>query len=562
VQFRANKKAAISRVLSRSFTETVRASAMILSAPHPKTKAILINFSTLFKSQLARLTYYMRRGFRYYKRSMKMDSRLSKLGRLLNLKKNLEIEYKAYFARYGSSTVVPEGSRMRITLRLSLSERPDTNYRPRLADDRVGHFLMVAKDYTSDRVHSRYIRYITRWNLEKKYPKKKLSEPKKPIVFWLENAIPKRYRPAVRRGITVWNDAFERAGFKNAIVAKQQPVNAKWDGADVRYNTVRWFLAHRAGFAQGPSRIDPLTGQIYDADIRVSADMATYLYRQFKMQVSPMMWLKGTGAHTLLQPFSHAQSLLRLERALKQLKKRPRMPKGHLHNRWRHCDFARGSMIQAALGWHLMELRGMLPNRALEKKFIDEFMVSVIAHEVGHTLGLRHNFKASTLHDHSKLHDRKLTLKNGLTNSMMEYTPVNLAPPGKKQGEFWQTTLGPYDKWAIEYAYKPFPQAKTMEAEKPFLNKIASRVAKHELAYGTDEDAFGSASPFSVDPTTMRWDLGKEPLDFHQTRITIAKELWKRVEKKFEKPTSSYQRMRSVFNMGMGIYFRAGIQAA
>lgn len=562
VRFRVNKKLPIARVMKRSFTDTVRATVPVLSQPHPKTKAILVDFKSLFMRQLARLTFWMRRGRRYYQRSMAMDARLSRIGRLTNLPRNLEMEFKAFFRRYGSSSVVPPGSKMRITLRYSISERPTTTYRPRLADDRVGHFLMVAKDYSNDRVDSRYIRYITRWNLEKKYPNKKISVPKKPIVFWLENAIPKRYRAAVRRGITVWNDAFEQAGFRNAIVAKQQPDNAKWDGADVRYNMIRWFLAHRAGFAQGPSRIDPITGQIYDADVRVDADMGAYLYRQFKMQVSPMRWLRGTGVHTLLYPFEHINSLQKLEASLKRLNRRPSFPKGHKPNNWRFCDHARGSMIQAALGWHLMKLRGVLPDPTLEKRFIDEFMVSLIAHEVGHTLGLRHNFKASTLHDHKHMHDKARTRKMGLTNSMMEYSPVNLAPPGKKQGEFWQTTLGPYDKWAIQYAYTPFPKAKTILAEKPYLDKIARRVADPKLAYATDEDAFGSASPFSVDPTTLRWDLGKEPLDYYKTRVQIANELWKRVEKQFGKKTSSYQKIRNVFSMAVGVYFRAGIQAA
>jgi len=166
--------------------------------------------------QIARLEFWLRRGKRLYKRSVAMDAKLSRFGKIKNFKKNLEMEFEAFFIRYGNTAVIPSGPRMRVNLRYSISERPDTGYRPRLADDRVGHFLMIAKDYTNDRVDTRYIRYITRWHLEKKYPKKALSVPKKPIVFWLENAIPKRYRPAVKRGIEVWNQAFERAGFKDA----------------------------------------------------------------------------------------------------------------------------------------------------------------------------------------------------------------------------------------------------------------------------------------------------------------------------------------------------------
>lgn len=566
VRFRVNKKKALSRVMDRSFTDTVHGYAPILSAPHPKRKSILIDFKRLFQYQLAGLTYYVRVRMRYYQRTLRMHKTLSQIYLLKTFPKNVEVGFDAFFRRIGSSVTVPSGSMMRIKLRYSLSERPSTKYRPRLADDRVGHFLMIAKDYSDDRRDTRYIRYITRWHLEKKYPKKKLSVPKKPIVYWLDNGIPKRYRAAVSRGITIWNDAFREAGFKNAMVAKQQPANAKWDGADVRYNTIRWFMAHRAGFAQGPSRIDPLTGQIYDADIRVDADMALYLNSQFRMQVAPIRAMGGLGLRTLLEPLRQMTKLAKLESALKRLNHRPTFHDKHGHKhaakRWRFCDYARGSMVQATLGWHLMEMRGMLPNPEMEKRFIDEFMVSLIAHEVGHTLGLRHNFKASTLHTITQLHDSKRTKKMGLTNSMMEYTPVNLAPTGKKQGQFWQTTLGPYDKWAIKYAYTPFPEAKTIAAERPMLNKIAKRVAEHKLAYATDEDAFGSVSPYSVDPTTLRWDLGREPLNFYKTRIAIANEMLAKVEKKFENPKSSYQKMRRVFNMSVGTYFRAGLQAA
>lgn len=143
----------------------------------------------------------------------------------------------------------------------------------------------------------------------------------------------------------------------------------------------------------------------------------------------------------------------------------------------------------------------MLRARAKLKPPFDDFIVSVISHEVGHTLGLRHNFKSQVpLHTLEQLHDTARTKHMGLTNSVMEYTPVNLAAPGQKQGEYWQTTLGPYNHWAIEYAYRPLP-ARTPEEELPYLNRIASRVAKHELAYATDEDAFGFTS---VNPTAER----------------------------------------------------------
>ena len=528
---------------------------------HPKRKTFLVDFSPLFFKNLAGLSYYIRFKGRIFRRAIAFDKRHSRFGTIRNFPKNMELELKAFFRKPRKSIAVPPGFSMRILLRYSISALPNTGYRPRLGDDRVGYFMMIAKDYSSDKVDTRYIRYINRWDLKKKQPKSKLSAPKKPIVFWLENAIPLPYRAAVAKGILLWNTAFKRAGFKNAIVVKQQPVNAKWDPADVRYNTIRWFLANRAGFAQGPSRTNPLTGQIYDADIRVSADMTMFLSMSYRWRITPLQSMGVPGLQEFFNPGGRNHSILKsLEQAIHRFDQKPLHPhqhKGHRHTRF--CTYGRGAAQQAALGYHLLKLRGTFPNARKEKKFIDNFVIGLIAHEVGHTLGLRHNFKGSTLHTYKDLHDPKKTIAMGLTNSVMDYTPVNLALPGEKQGQYWQTTLGPYDLWAIEYGYKPFPKAKTIKAEIPYLQKVAARVAEHKLAYATDEDTFGTRSP---DPYSQRWDLGLDSLHYYQTRTKLALELWSRIEKKFGTPKFSYQIMRRVFGMGLGTYIRAGLQAS
>ena len=162
-----------------------------------------------------------------------------------------------------------------------MSERPQTGYRPRLADDRVGHFVNSIEDYSEDARYTTTKRLINRWHLEKQDPSAALSPPKQPIVFWLENTIPLKYRDAIRDGILMWNKAFERIGFQNAVQVKQQPDDADWDPADVRYSTIRWFAGYPdPGFAQGPSRTDPETGEIYDADIRFSESMTRFFRRE------------------------------------------------------------------------------------------------------------------------------------------------------------------------------------------------------------------------------------------------------------------------------------------
>ncbi len=555
VKFRVSPKSALSKIIDRSFASSIRATNIVLSDVHPKRKSFLIDATKFLTQDLLGVARFARF----------FALRTTTIEKVNAFPKNLELTMDGLFVSRTKTATTPPGAAM-IKLRYSISTMPEPGFRPRYADDRVGHFMMVAKDFTRDDVDTRYIRYVTRWRLEKKNPRARISEPKTPITFWLENGIPRRYRDAVAKGILMWNQAFDRIGFKNAVVARQQPDNATWDPADIRYNSVRWFLANSAGFAQGPSRIDPLTGEIYDADIRVSSEMTLFLNQQFSLQIEPLSALQGSGLEFMLaeNEFSGLKPFHTLLQDYKQqmaeLKKKAAQPAFHNNRQQFHCAHMSEARIQAAFGWGLLNLRKeLIPGTTQAKKYIDDFIVSVISHEVGHTLGLRHNFKASTLHTLEQLHDTKRTKRMGLTNSVMEYSPVNLAAPGQKQGEYWQTTLGPYDHWAIEYAYRPLP-ARTPEEELPYLNRIASRVAKHELAYATDEDAFGFTS---VDPTAERWDLGKDPLRYAQHRAQIASEMWKRIESYVPRSKGgSYQRMRYMFNIAASTHLRAGIQAA
>ncbi len=564
VLYRANPKKAVYRALTRSFADTLRASVKIISAPHPKTKAFLVDFKALFLRDYVQLSYWQFRGGRFFRKPLRFDARKSRFGNIRTYPKNIEIEINAFYNKVGKIMNWLGGNQMKLKLRYSLSTLPGPGYKPRLADDRVGHFYVMAKDFSRDDVDTRYVRYITRWRLEKKYPHKLLSPPKKPIVFWLENTIPKQYRKAVAQGVLLWNRAFRRLGFQNAILVKQQPDKSNWDGADVRYSTIRWFLADNAGFAQGPSRVNPITGEIFDADIRVSADMLLFLSQYHRWVVSPLQKWGGINWEYWFNPNAKWEFDRAVQRLFSLYKKEASklLTPPNLPPRLRKCNYARGLSLQAAFGWNVLKMRGLLKTKAQEREFINQFLISVISHEVGHTLGLRHNFKASTLHRFENLHNPKLTKYFGLTNSVMEYTPVNLALPGQKQGEYFQTSLGPYDYWAIEYAYKPLPKTKTPADEKPYLEKIASRAADPRLAYATDEDAFGFADPFSVDPTATRWDLGREPLKFYRARVQMSRELWNRLEEKLEKPQYSYQIMRRTFLTAASIYLRSGLQAS
>ena len=176
-------------------------------------------------------------------------------------------------------------------------------------------------------------------------------------------------------------------------------------------------------------------------------------------------------------------------------------------------------------------------------------------HEVGHTLGLRHNFKASTMLKNEQLHDTAVTRKVGLVGSVMDYAPANIAPKGEKQGDYFTTTLGPYDYWAIEYAYKPLSGG--TDGETGELAKIASRAATPELVYATDEDMYGTA-----DPLVNVWDLGADPLKYGTDRIALARSLLETLTETAVDEGEGYQRVRTAFGIVLRQFGDAAYLAA
>ena len=325
-----------------------------------------------------------------------------------------------------------------VMLHHSLIDLPETPMRPRRYDDRVGFFLVSFEDYGSPKQEVERVSYITRWRLEKKDPKAAVSEPKKPIVFYIGREVPAKLRPWIKKGVEAWQPAFEKAGFKNAILAKEPPSpreDPDWDAEDARYSSIRW-LPSTIENAYGPHVHDPRTGEILESDIRMYHNIMRLVRDWYFVQASP------------------------------------NDPKAQ-----------------------------MLP---LSDDLMGELVAMVTSHEVGHTLGFRHNMKASSTYTVEQLRDPVFTKKYGVEASIMDYGRFNyVAQPG--DGARLIPILGPYDDFAVEWGYREFPDAKTYEQEKKELEKITARQLEDPKL------RFGDPNP-REDPSQQTEDLGSDPI--------------------------------------------------
>lgn len=527
-RYGAKKSAQYRRSLKNVVPESIVHAFKIESEPHPERKSILISLDDLFFSDLS----YLGEMFSSPQNPFSVDKGRTVWGKIQAFPENVELEVKYTLASSKSrfDPSLPDARIFTTHVRYSISELPaDNGYQPRLADDRLGYFNTKVYDYDRSGIDGTEIRFINRWHLEKKNPNENISEPKEPIVFWLENTIPLEYRKPIRDGLLEWNKAFEKAGFKNAIVVEQMPDDAEWDPADVRYNTIRWVasLTGEGGGGFGPSRVNPFTGQILDADVVIDAPLNfLFSYNAFDSPLKSILWGdEKTFLPGEMNPWYQDNVSLGFER-----------------------DFGILEMLTSGTIHDVKEV---------PREYLNDFLKFLACHEVGHTLGLRHNFKGSAAIALQDLHNTKLTAKESIGNSIMDYLPLNLAPKGSKQGDYWQKTVGAWDEWVIEYGYKPI-EAKTPDDELPKLDEIASRSNEPKLIYGTDEDAsnFGPYS-VSIDPLSIAWDLSDDPLAYSEQEIQRIKDLWKQLEERALFEGRSYVYLRSAFELSLSRYFRA-----
>ncbi len=453
---------------------------------------------------------------------------------------NAQLQLNAVYSGPGNLEKVPDSRGVQVNVHYSISTLPALgSYKPRPADDRIGHFLTVLKDFSDQDDPEHFVRFVNRWQLEKRDPGIDLSPPKEPIVFYIEKTVPVFLRPTVEAGILEWNKAFEKIGFSNAIrVEHEEDVEAKYnidiDPEDVRYNFFRW-ITSEAGFAMGPSRVDPRTGQILDADIIFDAGFLDSWKQEYET-------LTEQEARLLLPN----RSLLSEQSSA--------MEAGAPFNLTAHCGYGHEMQRHIAFAGAVLSLRGLTSAEGeLPLKLVHEGIKEVVMHEVGHTLGLRHNFKASTWKSMEELNDAEKSRQEGTVASVMDYSPANIAPKAEEQGLYYTQTIGPYDYWAIEYAYKPIEGD-----EKAELAKIAARSGEPGLDYATDEDVEDT----DPDPYANTFDLAKDPLAFIRRQMQHTEELIPLVVEKSVEEGEGYQRARQAFGLLVSEYWRAALLAS
>ena len=370
-----------------------------------------------------------------------------------------------------------------IKVRYSFIEMPDNDFEPRIANQSIGYFSDRRTDLTSTEV-TPYRDLIGKWNLKKKDPTKDLSEPVTPITFWIENTTPYELRDYIKDGVLAWNEAFEAAGFINAIEVKIQPDDAEWDAGDIRYNVLRWTSSPNPMFGgYGPSFTNPRTGEILGADI-----MLEWVYLTARVNVDSVF----------NKPIDH-----------------------------NNCSA--GSSLQ----------EGLLLADSLDlndPRILEQGIKRLALHEVGHTLGLNHNFKGSYLNNPTDVHKKEITSKRGVTASVMEYPAINLAPLGTEQGDYYDVRPGPYDIWAIKYGYTP-------NLSEEDLSRIVMESDKPEHMFANDSEDMRYPGR-GIDPRAMIYDLTNDPVEYAIQRMDLVNDTQNKLIAKLSNKAESWEEYR------------------
>lgn len=352
-----------------------------------------------------------------------------------------------YVMTYLASTPPSNSSTGSITVEMNTSMLllPKEPMKQRLSDQRVGWFSRSMTDYGADAQKASRRTYLDRWRLEvkdediEKFKRGELVEPKKQIVYYIDPATPKQWVPYLIQGVVDWQVAFEAAGFKNAIIAKEAPTKEEdptWSPEDARFSVIRYFASDIQN-AYGPHVSDPRSGEILESDI------------------------------------------------------------GWYHN-----------VMNLLRNWYFVQTAAINPE-ARGVQFKDEVMGHLIqfvsSHEVGHTLGLPHNFASSNAYPVEKLRDAAFTKEMGTAPSIMDYARFNYVAQPEDAGVSLMPNVGPYDKFAVMWGYRPILDAETSEDEQMTLNQwILDKKGDPVYRYGRQGNSY--------DPSTQSEDLGDDAM--------------------------------------------------
>ena len=382
----------------------------IIAKSDDKTK-FLINADNIFLNEsLQQIRSSYSGGYRGFRLGNLSKSK-TRYNKIRNYPENTDIVVNYFYeSKYPSSRgsqAITDSRNVSIMLQHSLIKMPDSGYVTRNDDSRIGYFTTQTNDMTTlDKVN--YRDFINRWRLEKKNPEMEISEPIKPIVYWIENTTPHEFRQLIKDGVETWNIAFEKAGFKNAIQVKIQPDTAEWEPGDIRYNVLRWTSSPNPPWGgYGPSFVNPRTGEILGADI-----MLEYSYITNRIVTDELFNERESVSIDFLDhdPF--------------------------------YCDAAYYQQIEKSLG--INYIKNMNLSEELEKELVRQSLIRLVIHEVGHTLGLSHNFKGSLLLTNDELNNKEIVNTKGISSSIMEYPAINITKDPKDQGLFFDIKPGPY----------------------------------------------------------------------------------------------------------------------